>query len=459
MNNISCIRFPIILWGMVVFAEYLLLPTYSEVPTDTYYTSISILMCLNLGITTVLIHKMDGTLGTFFYAFVTFYYVFHFGQVFMLGLFPWYDYNYVNYITTYMERSPEYLYQTINLSIHCINFFVLGGLMNSKGINIMRMPSVKYVNIGKKLFWILFVFRISVDTTQIILAYAFGYHATFGSTIGGGIVSSLANMWYGVVPLLILEIKDRSAQKRAILYVTVYIVISMLTGNRGHQMTCLIGMAIVYLTINNVNVKNVIKYGVFGILALYLLDFIYEMRNMGIENFLGDIDGTLAALTGTNIIFETVGTFGETIFTPFLTLQELSYQLNPFFGETFVKSLVAVVPDVTGDLKDINNEAIYQKNLGTDFTIGGSLAGEMIYNFKEFYPLFTVAIGYFYKRLSNNVNCSLRGGRYTELLISLPVCILLLWWVRDSIGNMTRQIIWLYIIVYFLKQQTKITDE
>lgn len=427
---------------IVTFLEFILLNSFDL--TGDYALKYSLLLLFNIVYQTILIKKTLG-LCTFTYLFVVFLYLFHFGEIIMLGFFPWYEYDYVDYFSTYMLREPETAKRTLDLCINATNFFVTGALFYKKRVSYLVMhEGLNVQTIAKFIFYPLFAVRVLLDALQIFVAYTLGYHGTFTTGIGG-VFSALAMMAYGAIPLYYLSIEDRQAKKRFLVFIVCYLMCTMLTGNRGHQVTCLLGLFIIYITQNPVTIKQTVLYMIVAILGLQFLDVIIAMRGYGIAYFFDHFSEFTEMTLQTNILLETIGTFGETIFTPFLVLQEYD-RLQPFFGETFVKSFASIIPDVFGGLKDINNEAVLGRALNTDFTIGGSLLGEMYYNFGEFYPIPTMLVGYIYAKMSDKVRYFVSNNRIIEVIFVLPVCVILIWWVRDSIGNMTRQIVWFAIL-------------
>ena len=422
-------------YASVVLFEMLLMPTMASGSIYSVVGSFSWLIVFNLALHTYVIYKLKG-LVNFLYAFVAFYYVFHFGQVVMMGIFPNYEYDYVNYITTYMLRDGTLLFQTLELCVNCINIFVLGAILYST-------PSG-----FKNVFYLLFSVRILLDVIDMTVSFYLGYSGTFESFLPG-VFSALGIMAYSVVPLYYLSLETPKKKKHFLIFILIYLFITMLSGNRGHQMVCIVGLMIVYVSQIKLNPKNLIIIGVATIFGLFFVDFIFDLRAEGLNAYMNSSTG-FESKKNSNIILETIGTFGETIYTPYLVLE--SYKsISPFWGECFVKSLAQIVPDFFGTFKDINNEAVFAKMVAEGHTIGGSFAGEMYYNFGNTYYILTLIIGYIFSSLSSRVSYYLGIKQLDKLYMILPICVLFLWWIRDSIGNMTREIVWLYLLFVLFK--------
>jgi len=387
---------------------------------------------------------------SYFFAFVSFYYVFHFGQVVVTGLLPNYQLDYLNYVTSYMD-GPS-LGPTIEICVFCINYFYIGGLLFNYQIKQNDKTSKRCV--GKKLFWLLFPLKLCLDVITLVVALTLGYHGVnFVVNSLPGFFVCLADLWYCTIPLYYLSLIKEGHKKKArnlIIWTILYMCITMLTGGRGHQTVAIVSMLIVvYVTQNKVNYRQLVKYGVFAVIGLFFIDIVYAFRETSISEFFANMSKFTESEDNSNIIIETIGTFGETIFTPYLVYDGMGKSFSPSFGEAFIKSLAGIIPDVTGMLRDINNDAIFPRKLGTQNAIGGSFAAEMYYNFKSLYPVFSLIIGAVYSSLSNKINTLIRLGHYTSVTFAIAVCGLSIWWIRDSVGNLTRQVCWIYFLIYF----------
>lgn len=444
-------------WLLVIVLEVSVLSS-NMLRTDGYKT-FSIIIIVNL-IAQLLTLKICGCrICSFFSAFIILFYIFHMGQVVMLGMFPNYEYEYVNYITTYMHNSAI-AKDTIIMCIVCINAFFFGGILaTGKSATIEEHGEIlkNPFHSGKWMFVLLFPFRLYADFVAVIAALSGNYSSTFNvSLIGGGVTSALASIWYISLPLYYLELEIKN-RKKYIFFVVCYLAFGMLSGARGHAVIGLLGlMLVVVLEKNTLPIKKVIIYILLGFLGLLALDLVFDMRGVGVSDFFSNLGYYIGKALQNNIILETIGSFGETIFTPYLVLCDYGVKFSPWFGECFVKSIVSIVPDLFGWFTDINNQAIFQKMLRSDHTIGGSFAGEMYYNFGNLYWLGSAIIGFIYARYSLKVSIAIKNTDYYFVYKYIPFLCLSLWWIRDSIGNMTRNLVWALLILYILKNIFKV---
>lgn len=438
----------VIFWILISIVEDYLIDWQNLTVYNLQFVSWLILINLLLQIFCWKISKSDYV--SFFFAFVIFYYIFHFGQVLITGLLPDYPLEYLNYVTSYMNDVN--LGKTIEVCIICINCFYIGGLLLKYKIKQSYVAPPK--NVGKQLFWILFPIKLGLDILQLAVALYLGYNGVnIVMRMVPGIIACLGNMWYAVIPiyyLTLLQENKRTKARNLVIWTIGYMCITMLTGNRGHQVVAIICLLIiVYLTQNKHSVKNLIKYGVYGVVGLFFIDIVYAFRETSITEFFSNFSSFTESEDNTNIIIETIGTFGESIFTPYLVIDGMGTSFSPFFGEAFLKSIVGVIPDATGIFKNINDQAIFTRQLGTENAIGGSFAGEMYYNFKNLYPVPSLIIGAIFSIISQKVNLMVRLKHYAAVTFSIAVCGLFIWWVRDSVGNLTRQVCWMWLLIYF----------
>lgn len=459
ISNISKTSLALV-WILLTYVECYVSDLTVDVRQNV--TFFSWIVVLNLIFQTLTLKWCRMSLVSFFYSFVVFYYIFHFGQVFMIGLFPDYQFDYLNYVEVYMT-DDKLLDETVKLCIVSINAFFIGGLFASSGSKMKK--SVKYINsvntnyicVIRWIFFILLPFRVIVDLVQIVAAMYLGYYGAIHVTnMIPGVVASIGNMWYALVPIYYLVLNYRNKKIKYFIVILLYLAVTMLTGNRGHQIVCLASLAIVALASQEkINVKTLLKCVIGALIGMSFIDIIYSMRETSISQFLSNPVAFMESTNKSNIILETIGTFGETIYTPYLTIEGYNNQYHTWFGEAFVKSVVGVVPDIFGWFKELNKEAIFAKNLETESAIGGSFSAEMYYSFGDFYPLMSAFFGCIYCYLSNITYNSIKLKRYEHVIMAIAICSLALWWVRDSIGNLTRQVVWMYWMLLFFRKRLK----
>ena len=273
-------------WFLIIIFEAFVLS--SNIITTDSYGAFSIIITINLIIQLLTLKMCGYRICSFFTAFIVLFYVFHMGQVVMLGIFPNYEYDYVNYITTYMSNSAI-AKDTIIMCIICINAFFLGGLLATGKNEIIEVSNEQLkspFHSGKWMFVLLFPFRLYADLVAVIAALSGNYSSTFNiSLIGGGVTSALASIWYISLPLYYLEIEPQN-RKKYIFFVVCYLAFGMLSGARGHAVIGLLGlMLVVLLEKSRIPIKKIVLYILLGFLGLLVLDLVFDMRVVGVSDF------------------------------------------------------------------------------------------------------------------------------------------------------------------------------
>lgn len=457
IKNLICA----ILWGVIAGIEYIYLNRVHDY--NLVLQVVAWLALINLCSQLVLWKVTRQSLMAPFMVFMYCTYIFHFGQVIMTGLFPNVEFSYLNYITVYMTDHIISV-KTMKIVVICLDMIFLGGVIGS-GINqrqAIYKAELKYERIEKKellqvakmLLIISLPFRLFIDVQALIAAVIGGYYGAIAVQYSG-IADCIAGFWYPAVILYYLGLDDLRKKREFLIAIISYMVIVMLTGNRGHQIVCLL-MLFVVLVLDN-NKKFSIKKMISGIALIYagliFIDVVYTMRESGINYFFENFSKIVGQSLKANIFFETIGSFGETIFTPYLVVQGIDKgTINPGFGECFYKSIISILPTIGETMRKLNMEANFAKMLNSWSAIGGSIVGEMYYNFRNMYGIFACIVGMILAKISFKITNGLEHKRYSVLLYAIPVFTNLVWWCRDSIGNAVRNIVWICCAIWFIRR-------
>lgn len=442
---------------IVTFVSNHFIDVFYEV--DHGLVGISILLIINLLIQLMAIKSTNHRIISFFTAFIVFMHLFHFGQVFTAAYYPNVDFDGVNYILVYM-RDEDCVRRTIKISLNCINYFLIGGLLSDRNYTNHGLENTAESDkglcylYGMVLLLISTPLRIYTDVRSLIITSYWGYAET--GAMGGslpGVLTTIAGFWYVAVPLLYIGWGDRKHKKLFFALNIIYIVITMFSGGRGHQVISIISLMIVIFVKDDVklSINKIIKYTVLGVIMLNFIDLIFDVRHVGFAYFISHLGSMLSDVFVKNIFVESLHDFGATIYTPYIVVEGLGTRYTPFFGETFIKSLIQIFPTVGNTMKTISNASILGRALDSSHRIGGSFAAEMYYDFGWAYPIASVIIGYICGKFSISINQSLKSKKEYPICCYLPFMIYSLWWVRDTIGNITRGVVWLFFILLICK--------
>ena len=454
------------IWAIISITDYFIIKIISQSEAALYHYSL--LTIINLIIQLIIIKKCKIKLFSFFPIFIVLLYLFHFGQLYTHTLFQDVVFSQVNYIERYM---PDYTctLRTIQVCIISINMIFLGGLLASSFIKKESMVAkIEKSNtcyyFARILFCISFPLKLYIDYKQMTNALTLGYHGAIETQMISGVIGAIASFWYISIPLVYITSKKKSTKKTLLIFAYIYILMTMFTGNRGHQIVNLLGITIIirYQIKTKMKVKHIILYSIAAFIGLIFIDLIFKNRGYGIIYIVSNFPTLFIASLKNNIVLETINNFGSTILTPYLVISGKGTKFNPFFGETYLKSFVSIVPDAFGAFKNINNDAIFSRNLHTSHNIGGSIIAEFYYNFGAMYPYISVLFGIIYYKVSDKIIKSMNNKNYDAICLYLPFAICTLWWVRDTIGGVIRPVAWLMIIymaTYTITKQVKKEEE
>ena len=144
---------------------------------------------------------------------------------------------------------------------------------------------------------------------------------------------------------------------------------------------------------------------------------------------------------------------GATLWTPYL-VEVGNKSLHPYLGQTFINSLITIVPNVfrSAMYSNIQRKAVIGYILMDNLHvkgIGGSYIAEMYYDFQNFYWVGGLIFGYFYNNISMKSKEALENHNYMQLSRYLPLMILSIFWVRDTFCGLLRGVVW-FSLLYFL---------
>lgn len=380
-------------------------------------------------------------------------YLFHFGQLLLMGLVPNYEFQRLNFIEV---LNPDYIQRT---AIYCLlAILILGfGMLISAKKNKAAQVSYNYketrLNLCKTVGWILilscFPIQLYLDISKLVISISNGYLSTYQTEISG-IWSTLAFFSFTGFTLLMLGFsKQKKKSKLIFLAVIAYLILTMVSGHRGHQLTII--MFLTYLfhkTMYRIDGRKLIVICILCFFGSVLLNTFAVYRNIPNKTF-SAFSETFSKNLEINPISELVSEMGGTIQTPYLVMQQIPL-IRPYaYGVTYPMSLFSVVPNYRGYFSRFNFYAAYTKNIQGS-ALGGSYLGELYYNFSYLGVFFAFFIGWGVNRLSQKVESLICQERYFQIGYYAPAFMYCLWWPRDTFQAILRPVIWGGIALYLI---------
>lgn len=422
---------------------------------------VSMIVMINIFFQIIIIKKCEFGIVSFFTAFIVMLYLFHFGQVICVA----FDLNSADSVVLkqYMTNRTAVM-STLKICINCINAVFIGGLFANNRIN----NTENYIDIGAEnnikhfgsvLFWISLPFRLFIDISHIIVGYSGGYLAAYSSVSVSGVIGCIASFWYVSLPLLYLAIEEEK-KKKVFLWVSLFymIITMMLSGSRANQMVGLVGLAIVVFISKERRLRftDVVKYAILGLLVVFLISVIQETRTYGGAYLINNFSSAAKDSINNNFLFNAMNEFGSTIWTPYLVVDGVA-SLHPFPGETILKSLITVVPNLfrSSVYANIQRDAVIGYILIDDLSvrgIGGSFIAEIYYDFNFTYILFAALFGCIYNSASWKVKNAVKSRAFSKMSISIPFLVFGIFWVRDSFCGFLRSLVWIAILYYIYRK-------
>ena len=430
-----------------------------------YYTWIkyfSIIVISQFSFQYLILKKLGFKIMSLTGFFLIFSYLFHFGQILIIGLFPEYEFQRFNYVR---NLSPYYIKESAMFSLFVILAFGFGILISNKKVtnNIQDYKEcdlVKCKSVGGILIAITFPIQLYLDINKIIISVNHGYLATYETELAG-VWGAIGFFSFTGIGLLILGY-SKQKKKSLIIYflVFVYLIITMITGHRGHQLTILLFLTyIIHKTVYRINFKRLFIIGLISLFCITFLNTIALFRGIENKTFPMFAEIFINKLQN-NPLFELITEMGGTIYTPYLVMQQLPYNRPYAYGTTYAAGLFSVLPNIGGIFSDINKYASFAKNI-IGSALGGSYIAELYYNFSYFGIFFAIFIGIFINSISQKVEYLISRQSYFKIGYYAPLFIYILWWPRDTFQAILRPTIWgaiaLFIIDMFLRRFTYIS--
>lgn len=381
-------------------------------------------------------------------------YLFHFGQILIMVLFPNYEFRRFNYIIFYDSQGIKMALEFALITILMVGFGILIS-SNNRTKNI----TFKYtLSRCKKIGWIIVFFtfpiQIYIDTTKLVISITKGYLATYQAGIAG-IWSAIGFISFIGFALLILGYKEHKKKSLLIFaFIIVYLLLTMFSGHRGHQLTIILFLTyIVHMTIYRIRGKRLIFMFVIMFVGLAFLNTLATFRGVSGKTIMKFWKLFIYNLKG-NSIKDIIVELGGTIKTLYLTMQQVPDTIPYAYGATYPLSIFSIIPNIDNAFTNINTFASFTKNLQGS-ALGGSYIAELYYNFSYFGFLIAPFVGFFVNRISKKVENLIYNKDYLNLAYYAPLFIYILWWPRDTFYSLVRPFVWSAVLLFVLNNIIK----
>lgn len=381
-------------------------------------------------------------------------YLFHFGQIILLGLIPNYEFKGYHYMYLY---DAEIFKQSSTFSLFILLLVGLGMLLVSNMKNDLKSYDEFTNPLLLKMtaiFMIILFFpiRIYLDFTTIATSLSGGYLDTFAEMgTGDGILSALGYLGYVGVALLLLSVSIKSKRKalNIYLFINIYLIMTMLAGGRGAQVVLMLFfLYLEHKCIYKLKARNIFVLLIVTYILVTFLNVVSFLRGTGIGSFSVFKDAFLYSLEQQPIL-KLVEEMGGSSRTPYLVFQQIPEIQSATFGLTYIKGLFTIIPNIGGIFTELIREANFQRMLNVG-GIGGSFIGELYFNFQNFSLIIAPIIGFFIQTLSNKFDENIYKKKYLNIVMMMPIFTYGIWWNRANAYSVFRPFVWGVIIIYIM---------
>lgn len=446
--------------------------------TDASYKVLALSLMIELILFVISVRIITGKIITFITIFAITLFVFHFGQVIILGLFE--KMSTQNDLRIVLKYFPD------NISISAIRIMniafvslLLGALFATKNYNKEKNFNEEINNANKNnkiilitsLVIILLTIPVKIFLDVSLLYKSFSVSFSYASMWLQGVPNFIriyANFIFIGIALLIPALKYKPKKQTLVFSATVlYLIILMLSGWRSENVSYLVIIYFIYITSRNnkISIYKIIitflfTYSILSI--LYTVVYLRYMNYRGLELY---VNTFLSVFIGEkNVILESLREYGNTGYTTICVLKKWLPNYNPSYGKSYILGMFSTLPNITGvpgKLSEISVYPLYLQKYGAltsgYINIGGSILGEFFFNFGI--PggvIFANIIGILLGEISTNVDKNFNLNKLYKQIYYIPILFSTLYWIRDVFSRGIREVVWGIIftklIIYILRK-------
>ena len=289
---------------------------------------------------------------------------------------------------------------------------------------------------------------------EVVIARSFGYSALYYGDYStqNGYISVLMYFFF---PALVgyLIANDYSKSSRRIIYTIfgLYALLGVLSGDRGSWLYSLIILIWFHTYYKKIPIRKYILITILGILGIYILSAITNVRNTGLEVSGEDILATFKAENSpiTDAFFEMGGSMG--IITFFLNRGN---DIFPY-ANTYLTAILGVVSSRVLNLFGLNQILIAdwfsQEYLGISWGTGFSMIGEAYVNGGYVGGLiYMFIIGALFGKLLDKINKNNRNTSPLNIFISVASLNVIIGFARGALYLTLKELFYGVFITYLI---------
>lgn len=390
--------------------------------------------------------------------FLTFTYLFHFGNVILLSS-PLKELGLGQLVIKNVDI--EIFKSTVSYCLYFVYALFLGVILAAnkplkikqreqvdelRNLKISRIVGYILYIVGFPIFIFISYKNISISATSSYLDI-FEFEQTIPSY-----VKFLKTMMSVGVCLLLIGYKGNMKAVYIIISTSIFLqILSMLSGGRGFAVISIVMYVYIYHKfVKKIVFKNFIFIFIVGYLGMAFLSSLAILRDSGLN--LGLIaKNILLKLSSDNLVFSFLNEFGGTLLTPAIVINNIPRIIEPYYGLTYLNGILNLVGLNIGDSRI--DSFVNVINIGA---MGGSYIGEVYFNFMNASWIIAILIGFLICKASLNVDKINFNGKYINVAYYMPFFVGVNWWVRDSFGYFVKISIVGALLILILKLMVEI---
>ncbi|WP_332695151.1 O-antigen polysaccharide polymerase Wzy [Halalkalibacter lacteus] len=388
-------------------------------------------------------YKLTGNVFSLYIIFMVFFFLFNYGQPLMwaFGIHQTHEIGETTLYTMGVPTSAE-IVNAQALTLVSILMFHFGAVFchkprkkvkkNSESnigtLNNNTLESIYYTCLIASYIVIPITFYNAVY--KLIISQLYGYSAYYyGEDVVGKVVvfNLIEHMFFPCLVGLLIGSMYRKNVKISVYFIfAVYLLISVLSGDRGSWLyKLIILMWMSHTFYKTINFKTITTYSVTSIIGLYLLDAIVSIRNTGIslENIVNSI-----SLKNSSII-SGIFEMGASM-RPTIVLVKYGTDIWPY-GNTYINALLGFITSrifpILGRPFEPISDWFSQGYLDISYGAGFNIVAEALLNYGPMgAPIFMILLGYLLVSLTyldKNINLKRQSLRIFFAISTMSIFI------------------------------------
>lgn len=275
-------------------------------------------------------------------------------------------------------------------------------------------------------------------------------YATYREGIGK-YISLIGQFARPAISLFILSLSNKKKRARTVLIVSsIYFSAMMLSGDRSTNIVYIITNLFIYCKFvskpktHNVFIGIVAGYFFMGFLSAISL---FRYSEFSFESFLQVFD--LRSSDG--ILYSLLREFGGSMISLIYSMRFIPSYANYNYGLTYVVSLLLISPKLPQAMGNaLKNNFTFTSVFPAAYldSLGGSVLGELYYNFGWFGALFTLFIGLFISSIDVKINQSKQNKDWVTLGMIMSFLPQIILWVRNYFSDILFVGFWVSVVLY-----------